>query len=78
MDMAGKIIVVKVKAGAKSREISVGPDGQYKIKTPRPPANNQANEDVVAILAEHFDVPKSRIELLSGQTFNLKKFRVNI
>jgi len=32
----------------------------------------------VEILAEHFGVSKSQIELLSGQTFNLKKFRVII
>ena len=70
------VITVKVRAKAKTRDLVVGPDGVYKVKTPRPAEQNKANDDVVDILADYFGISRNQIELLSGQTFNVKKFRI--
>jgi uncharacterized protein len=71
------IITVKARAKAKVRELTVGPDGIYKIKTTQAPEKNKANEDIIAILAEHFGVSKSQVDILSGQTSNQKKFKIS-
>ena len=76
MAMKDEIITVKARAKAKIRELTVGSDGIYKIKTPQPSDKNKANEDIVEILAEHFGISRSQIELISGQTYTLKKFRI--
>lgn len=36
----------------------------------------QANAAVIRLLAEHFDVPRSRVELVSGATSRVKRFRI--
>jgi uncharacterized protein len=69
-------IKVKVRAGAKERGLTIGPDGVYLIRTPRPPERNKANMDVLDILAEYFQVPRSQVMLEHGQTSKLKIFRI--
>ncbi len=69
---------ITVKARPRSRERSIkelGPD-TYEIRTTEPPDKGKANEDIVDILAEHLDVPKSSIELLRGATASMKTFKI--
>jgi uncharacterized protein YggU (UPF0235/DUF167 family) len=40
--------------------------GSYRVKVDAPARGGRANERLIAILAEHFDVPKSRIRILRG------------
>jgi len=74
--MSEMIISVKARAKAKIRELTVGADGVYKIKTTAPPEKNKANEDIVDMLADYFRIPKNQIKLISGQTSARKKFKV--
>lgn len=69
-------ITVEVKAGSRRREIVVKDDGSVIVRTPVAPEKGKANEDVVDILAEHFAVPKSCVELLRGTTSKKKTFKI--
>lgn len=43
-------------------------DGTLKIKLTTPPVDGKANEEMIKLLAKHFKVSKSSIEILKGKT----------
>jgi uncharacterized protein len=47
-----------------------------KIKLTAPPVGGAANKQCLAVLAKALGVPKSEIELISGQTNRRKVFRI--
>ena len=53
-------------------------DGTWKIKVTAAPERGKANAAVCELLARHFDVPKSRVEVVSGHTSHLKQVRIDI
>ncbi len=61
-------MVIKVKVQAKSSQEKIEETGidEYKIWVTAPPAENQANEAMIEILAEHFNTAPSKIKILSG------------
>jgi uncharacterized protein YggU (UPF0235/DUF167 family) len=70
-------IVVKVKPGSrKGPLIEVGADGQLTIYVPERAVGGRANDAAARLLAAHFDVPPSRVHLVSGATSHMKRFRV--
>jgi len=60
------IIRVKVQARASSEKIEEVGLEEYKIWVTVPPADNQANEAVIDLLSDYFDVPPSKIRIRSG------------
>ncbi len=70
---------IKVKTTPRSKVVRLdepGPDGVWQARVQAPPVDGKANEAVVRLLAERFDVPKSRIALVSGETSRLKTFEI--
>jgi len=79
-----------VKAKAKSREEKVERVTQpslalnnikteltvYKVSVKEAPVGGQANEAIIKALAKYFDVAKSNIYLISGQTSKQKIFEI--
>jgi len=60
------IIRVKVQTHAQHEKIEETGLDEYKIWVTVPPADNQANEAVIEILAEHFNTAPSNIRIKSG------------
>lgn len=60
-------IKVEVKAGAKENRVEKLASGQYRVKVKAPPKEGKANDSVIALLAEYFHVPQSRITIKLGQ-----------
>lgn len=58
---------VRVTPHAKQNKV-VESDGILRVYTTVAPENGRANNAVVELLSEYFDVPKSRIKILKGQT----------
>jgi uncharacterized protein YggU (UPF0235/DUF167 family) len=72
------VVFVKVKPGSrKGPLVEVGPDGHLTIYVREPAINGKANEAATQLLAAHLQLPKSRVELVSGATSRLKRFRVS-
>jgi len=59
-------ILVKVKTGAKTSEITKIGESQYLAKVKAPPKENKANRELLKILAEYFNVSQSQIHILKG------------
>ncbi|WP_082973432.1 DUF167 domain-containing protein [Mycobacterium sp. E2327] len=71
------VVVVKVKPGSrKGPLVEVGPDGELTIYVREPAVDGKANEAVTRLLAAHLQLPRGRVELVTGTTSRVKRFRV--
>jgi uncharacterized protein len=59
---------IKVLPRSSKNEIVEMPDKSLKIKLTAAPVDGEANKKLIALLAEHFDVAKSKIKIVSGLT----------
>jgi uncharacterized protein (TIGR00251 family) len=70
------VLDVRVQPGAR-REGCVGTwNGMLKIAVRAPPADGRANERLLLVVAEMFDVRRSEVELLAGHTSRVKRIRI--
>ncbi|MDD5731619.1 MAG: DUF167 domain-containing protein [Patescibacteria group bacterium] len=65
-------ISVHLTPNAKKSEILGEQDDLFggkvlRVKVAAPPIEGKANKELINILSEHFDVPKSKISILSGE-----------
>jgi uncharacterized protein len=71
-------VVVRVKPGSrKGPLVEVGPNGELTIYVREPAVDGKANDAVIRLLAAHLQLPRSRVELVSGAASRLKRFRVS-
>ena len=75
---SGVTIAVRVQPGAKKTTIvgvyGEGADARLKIAVQAPPIEGRANMAVIVYLAELFDLPRNRVELVSGELSRSKVF----
>ncbi len=65
----GAALAVRVVPRASRTKISeVMNDGTIKIHLAAPPVDGEANEKLIEFLAEILHVPKTRIEIVAGQS----------
>lgn len=69
-------ITVRAKTNSKKESVEKAEDGTYVVRVNVPPIEGRANERIVELLSEHFDVPKRSIELVSGHQGRQKIFRI--
>ena len=69
-------ITVKAKTGRKIVSVLVMADGSYEVSVRVQPVDGKANDAIIAVLAAHFKVSKSKITLESGFTSKIKRFLV--
>jgi uncharacterized protein len=71
------IFSVRVIPRSSKSEI-VGEYGDaLKVKLNSPPVDGAANAELIKLLAKEFDVSKSQIEILSGQTSKMKQIKIS-
>jgi uncharacterized protein (TIGR00251 family) len=69
-------IRVKVQARSSHEKIEEVGEDEYKIWVTVPPAENQANEAVIEILADYFNTAPSNIKILSGHKSSHKLIEI--
>ncbi len=70
------IINVRVIPRAKFNRLEVQPDGLVRVHTTTAPTDGKATMDVIKMLAQHYNVPKSSIKIIRGQTSRDKVFEI--
>lgn len=65
-------LTIHVKPNARHEKVEAQPDGSLKLHVNAPPQEGRANDAVIALLAKHFKVPKSRITVLHGTSSRTK------
>lgn len=75
---AGVTLAVRAQPGAKRTAIAgvygQGSTAQLKIGVQSPPLEGRANQALIAFLANTFSVPKSSVELTTGELSRSKVF----
>jgi uncharacterized protein len=69
-------IAVKVKTRARRAFVKQIGETEFEAAVNEPPADGKANAAVIAALAEHFGLAKSRVRLVSGQSSKRKLFEI--
>jgi hypothetical protein len=74
----GVTLAVRAQPGAKKTAVigayGEGPAAQLKVAVQSPPIEGRANSALIEFLADKFGVPKSYVELLSGELSRSKVF----
>ncbi|MEH2168447.1 MAG: DUF167 domain-containing protein [Nostoc sp.] len=68
---------VKVKPNSKQQKIEEQPDGSLTVYLKSPPIDGKANEELIKLLADKFDLPKSHVRIKSGFSSRQKLMEIN-
>jgi len=74
----GCIFLVYARPGASKNEVSGFHGDRIKIKISAPPVDGEANDELIKYLAQIFDVSKSKVHLIRGQTSKTKDFLIEL
>jgi len=69
-------IYVKVIPRSFKNEITKISEGEYKVKLTAPPVDGKANDMLIKLLADYFNVPKSSLRILGGKTARIKLIEI--
>lgn len=67
---------IKVKPGAKNSSLERESDGSWSARLRSPPVDGKANRELIALVAERFNCPKSAVTIKAGRTGRMKLVRV--
>jgi len=78
LKIVGNDIVIKIKIvpGSSKNKIVGVYNNALKIAITAPPVEGKANKKCITYLAKYFDVAKSKIEIISGQTSKNKLIKI--
>jgi uncharacterized protein (TIGR00251 family) len=78
LTVANRSMTLRVKAKPNSHQSSLeqAADGSWVARLRAPPVDGMANEELVALLAEHFRCPKSAVSIRSGASGRMKLVRI--
>lgn len=65
-------IYVKVIPRSSKNEVTKIAEGEYKVKLTAPPVDGEANDMLIKILAEYFDLPRSSLTIVGGKSARTK------
>lgn len=67
---------VKVIARAARNEVISNSDGTFKVRLTAPPADGKANDMLLELLSNAWDVPKTHLRITRGHTSRTKTVEV--
>lgn len=69
---------IKVIPNSSMNLVETELDGSLKVKLTSPPDKGKANKQLVEVLAKHYEISKSKIKILKGQTSRNKILEVEL
>lgn len=70
------LLEIRVQPRADRDEIAGLHDARLKVRITAPPTDGKANAHLLKYLARQFQVPRSRIQIISGHNARNKRIRV--
>jgi hypothetical protein len=74
--MTALLLQVRVKPRAKVSSLAQLADGTWVARLKSPPVDGRANEELVALVAEHFHCRKAAVSIKSGAAGRTKLVKV--
>ena len=71
------IFLVRVLPRSSKNEIVGLHDGALKVRIAAPPVDDAANIELIKLLARHFRVSRSDVEIVGGETSKTKRIKIN-
>jgi uncharacterized protein (TIGR00251 family) len=62
---------------SKNEIIGELPDGTLKIKLKAPPVDGEANKELIKFLSKEFNIAKSKIKIVKGETSRNKVIEID-
>jgi uncharacterized protein len=76
--MAATVIQVKVKPNARVSAFAQAADGTWLAQIRSPPVDGKANEELIALVAQHFRCRKSCVSIKSGASGRMKRVSIEV
>jgi len=76
--MASVMLEVKVKPNARVSSLQKESDGTWRAQLKSPPVDGKANEELIALVADHFGCRKSAVVIRAGAAGQMKLVKVEI
>jgi len=73
----GILLAIRLQPRASANEIAGAHGNELRIKVTAPPVDSAANEALLKLLADHFDCPRNRVELVRGHTSRHKVVKLH-
>ena len=70
------VLRVKVKANARSSRLMQSADGSWVAQVRAPPIEGRANEELIALVAEHFQCLRAAVTIKSGRSGRVKLVQI--
>ena len=70
-------LYIQVKPNAKVNKIEKMDESHFKVQVKAPPKDGKANQAVVDVLSDFFDLPKSRFLIVRGENAKTKVVEIN-
>jgi uncharacterized protein len=67
---------IKVKPRARISSLEQAPDGTWLAKLKSPPVDGKANEELIALVASHFQCRKASVLIKSGASGRTKLIKL--
>lgn len=71
------IIQIRVKPSARTSQFGKDESGQWLASLKARPVDGKANKELIALVADFFDCPKSAVSLKSGATGRMKLVEID-
>lgn len=71
------IIQVKVKPRARNSALTRIADGSYVAELRAAPVDGKANDELLALIAGHFGVPRAAVSIKTGASARIKRVQID-
>ena len=71
------LVRVRVKPHARRQRIDVAEDGSLVVHVTSPPVEGRANQELIELLARHYNVSKSRVRIKAGASARNKLVEID-
>lgn len=72
-----KVLQVRVQPGASREELVRVSETEFKAKLTSAPEKGKANEELLKLLSEYLQIPRTRLKMVRGQTARIKLIEVS-
>lgn len=70
------VMQIKVKPNSRASRLEQNEDGTWLAQLKSPPVDGKANEELIALVAQHFKRPKSDVSIKSGASSRTKLIQI--
>jgi uncharacterized protein len=75
--MPARILQIKVKPNSRTSLLEQREDGTWLAQIKSPPLEGKANEELLTLVAKHFDCRKSDVSIKAGASGRVKLVRIS-